>query len=110
MALTRIRQRRQKTHLYIEEWMEARGLSDQRMAERIGVDRVTVTRWRGQQHRLNPEKIAAIAAALDIEPRELWRPPAAATRPSLDALLEGHDDEIVQRAAEIIRLSIPARR
>jgi transcriptional regulator with XRE-family HTH domain len=93
--------RKQRSHLYIEQWMEARGLSDQKMADRIGVERPTVTRWRRQQHRLNPEKIAAIAAALDIEPAELWRPPS---RPSVDALLRDADDDMLQRAAEVVRL------
>jgi transcriptional regulator with XRE-family HTH domain len=93
--------RKQKSHLYIKEWMEARGLSDQKMADRIGVERPTITRWRTEQHRLNPEKIAAIAAALDIEPAELWRPPH---RPSVDALLRDADDATLQRAAEVVRL------
>lgn len=63
--------------------MEHLGLSDDKVAGRIwvdgkeGVDRVTVTRWRKHQNRLNPEKIAALANALDITPEELWRPPPA---------------------------------
>jgi transcriptional regulator with XRE-family HTH domain len=89
--VTRIR-RGGRGHLYIEEWMAERGLSDERLAGRLGVARETVTRWRGQQHRLNPDKIAALASALDMEPQELWQPPG---RPSLDAL--------VIDAADIVR-------
>jgi hypothetical protein len=73
-----------RTHLYIEEWFKERGLNDEKVGNRIGVDRATVFRWRKEQHRLNPEKIAALADALDLEPQELWRPPQ---RPSLDALV-----------------------
>src|SRR6185295_5294224 len=98
--VTKIRGRaagRRSHHLYIEEWMAQRGLNDEKVANRLSVARETVTRWRGQQHRLNPEKIAALAAALDLEPEELWRPPS---RPSVDALLKNAPDEVVKRAAE----------
>lgn len=81
--------------------MAARGVSDERLAGRLGVDRVTVTRYRNQQHRLNPDKIAAIAAALDLEPEELWRPPAPDGRPSIDAMLRNAPDDAVKRLAEV---------
>src|ERR1700731_1604306 len=90
-----------RRHLYIQEWMEFRGINDERLAGRLDVDRVTVTRWRNQQHRLNPDKIAAIAAALDIEPEQVWRPPWPPSRPSIDAMLSGASDEAVQRLAEV---------
>jgi DNA-binding Xre family transcriptional regulator len=90
-----------RQHLYIAEWMEHRSLSDQKLADRVGVDRVTVTRWRTQQHRLDPGKIAALAEALDCEPEDLWRLP---TRPSIDAMLKNESDEMVKRAMEVITI------
>lgn len=92
---------RRRGHLYIAEWMEHRGLSDEKLAGRLDVARETVTRWRSQQHRLNPDKIAAIAKALDIEPEELWRPPPPSNRPSIDAMLKGASDDAVQKLAEV---------
>ena len=85
-------------HLYIEEWMAKRDVRDEAVANRIGVARETVTRWRRQHHRLNPEKIAALASALDLEPIQLWSPPS---RPSVDALLKGASDEMVQKVVEM---------
>ena len=90
--------------LYIAEWMKERGLSDEALAERLGVARETVTRYRdvNQQHRLNPQKIAAIAAALDLEPEDLWRPPDLGSgRPSIDRMLKGAPDALVLEAAEM---------
>jgi transcriptional regulator with XRE-family HTH domain len=81
--------------------MAERGLNDEALAEKIGVDRSTVTKYRTEQHRLDPEKIARIAKALDIEPEQLWRPPRPA-RPSLDLLLKDDSDELVQRAIEML--------
>lgn len=84
--------------LYIAEWMKERGLSDEKLAEKLGLARETVTRYRDQQHRLNTPKIARLAAALDLEPEQLWRPPNP-NRPSLDAMLRDAPDELVQDAA-----------
>jgi transcriptional regulator with XRE-family HTH domain len=99
--VTRIRAKSaRRQHLYIAEWMKERGLSDERLAGRLGVDRVTITRYRTQQHRLNPDKIAAIAMALDVPPESLWRPPAA-NRPSIDVLLKDAPDEAVKQLARV---------
>lgn len=97
--VTRVGQRR-RAHLYIKEWMEHRGLSDERAAGRLGVARETVWKWRTQPHRLTTEKMASLAAILDIEPQELYRPPA---RPSLDAMIQNESDDLQAKAAEIIR-------
>lgn len=78
--------------------MAERGFSDQKLADALGVARETVTRYREQQHRLNPQKMAALADALDLEPEQLWRPPAP-NRPSLDRMLKDAPDDVVQDAA-----------
>jgi transcriptional regulator with XRE-family HTH domain len=88
-------------HLYIEEWFEVRGLNDEKVGNRIGVDRATVHRWRKQQHRLNPGKIAVLAEALDLEPEELFRPPGK--RPSLDALIKDASDDVVDMAFDVVK-------
>jgi transcriptional regulator with XRE-family HTH domain len=98
---------KRRGHLFVAEWMEHRELSDEKLANRLGVDRVTVTRWRNQQHRLNPDKIAAIAVALDLEPEALFRPPSG--RPSLDALLRDAPAELQDTAADIVKRLVSHR-
>lgn len=100
MATDRIGQRR-KAHLYIDEWFEHRGLNDEKVGERLGIDRTTVWKWRKNPSRLDPGKMEALAAALDIEPAELYRPP---TVPSLDSIVRDYPDDLKQKAAEIVRL------
>lgn len=99
--VTKTPPRSRHLHLYLAEWMELRGLDDKGLANKLGVSRVTVTRYREQQHRLDVEKIARIAKALDIEPQELWRPPG---RVSIDAMLKPLSDEAVKRAADGLAL------
>lgn len=89
-----------RPHLYVTEWFEQRGVNDEKVGDRIGVDRATIFRWRKEQHRLNPDKIAALAKALDLEPEDLWRPPA---RPSLDALIKDAPDDVVSMAFDIVK-------
>lgn len=89
-----------RTHLYITEWMEHRTISDERLGNRLGVGRETVWRWRNEQHRLNPEKIAALASALDCEPQDLWRLPGSQ---SLDSIVQNAPEDLRATAADIVR-------
>lgn len=99
MATPRIGRQRQ-AHIYLKEWMEARGLSDEKVASRLGIDRTTVWKWRTQPRRLTRDKIASLAVILDIEPMELYRPPS---RPSLDALVQDAPEDIQKMAVDIVR-------
>jgi transcriptional regulator with XRE-family HTH domain len=93
--------RRHRTaHLYIAEWMKERGLGPTALAKRLGVTRETVWRWKEGERRPDPENVAQIASALDLEPEGLYWPPG---RPSIDALLRGQPDEMAQMAADIVR-------
>src|SRR5687767_11844875 len=74
-----------KGHLYIEEHMEAKGLSFEVIGGRLNVSRTTVWRWAKEQWRLDPGKMAALAEAMDMEtPADFYRMP---TRPSIDAIM-----------------------
>ena len=80
--------------VYLAEWMTKKELDDARLAGRLGVARETVTRYRNNPNRLNPAKLAQIAAALDIEVFRIWQDP---NRPSVDELLHQQDDATVSR-------------
>lgn len=62
------------------------------MAGRLGIERESVLRLeREAMQRANPEKQAQYADILQIEPEELWRPPAD---PSLERLVQTAPPEI----------------
>lgn len=95
-----------RLHYYIKEWIEHLGLSDQDVANRMGLSsRTSVWKLYTQQHRLTPEKVAHLAEALDRHPSELLYPPEV---PSLDAMAEGATPE--QRAAMVADISRRMRR
>lgn len=85
--------------IFLSEWMDKRGLSDERLAGRLSVERETVNRWRNYPQRLSLPRIEEIAAALDLEPADLWRHP---DRPSADALLRDASPELQNKAVEMI--------
>jgi SOS-response transcriptional repressor LexA len=64
----------------IKELREARALSQDALAQRVGTTRQTIFRLEANQRRLSDVWIAKIAKALDCDPGELLsdRPPAAA--------------------------------
>lgn len=87
-------------HLYLDEWFEYRGLNDEKVAQRVGVGRQTIWKWRKEQHRLDPGKIAQLADALDCEPMQLWMPP---NRPSLDAIVKDADKDLRDAVVDVVR-------
>lgn len=97
--VTRIR-KGARTPLFIREWMVHRHLSDERLANRLELARETVWKWRTQQQRLDPHKIARLAHALDCEPIDLWRPPS---RRSLDAIMKDAPEDLQATAADILQ-------
>lgn len=100
--VTRIRKHARR-RLYLAEWREHLGVTAEQMAGRLDIDRISVYRWEREPHRMNPEKQEAYAEALGIEPEDLWRPP---NRPSVDALLRGASDDVLQKAAEIVSIMV----
>jgi transcriptional regulator with XRE-family HTH domain len=77
--------------------MDKHGLNDERLANRLGVARETVTRYRNYPNRLTMPRLAQIADAMGIEIWRLWQHP---DRPSIDELLQAHDDDTVKRVAK----------
>lgn len=97
-----------RRRLFPKEHREAKGVSAEAMAGRLGIERESVYRLeREAQTRMNPEKQAEYAHALGIEPEELWSLPGA---PSVDALIRAESDELKAMAADIVRRLVAGQR
>jgi len=96
-----------RPRLFIKEWMDHFHLSNDKLADKLGIDRTSVWRWHSEQHRLNPDKMAQLAHCMGISPEDLWRPP---TQPSVDALLRGASLETHQQARDVIEAMVKNRR
>ncbi len=90
-----------RPHLYIAEWRESRGLSTDRLADRLDVGRATMWKYEAGRLKVGPDIQAAIAEALNIDPGDLWRPPS--DRPSLDRMAKDLPDESFAAIADLVR-------
>lgn len=86
--------------LFLAEWREQRGLSQEALASRLGTTHVTISRWETGKRRPDLNAQSALAEALDIEPVDLFRHPA---RPSADALLRDQPIEVQEQAIRLIQ-------
>lgn len=85
--------------LFLKEHREAKGLSAEAMAGRLGIERESLYRLEREPRRVNSEKQAAYAAALQIEPEALWRPPGTH---SLDGMVADAPKEVQEMAIDIV--------
>jgi hypothetical protein len=90
----------QRGHLFIEEWLRARGFSDGDAADKLAVNRETVFRWRTEQHRLNPQKIQQLADLCAIRPGDLWRMPN--DHESIDFMIQELPESTRNLAVEMV--------
>lgn len=98
--VTRIRKGTRR-RLFLAEWRESKDVSVEKMADRLEITRQSVYRWEKEQWRLDPQKIAAYAAALDLEPEDMWRPPGPR---SLDGMVANAPEDVRERAIEMLTI------
>ena len=90
--------------MFLREHREAKGVSGEAMAGRMGMARESLYRLeREWATRCSPEKQAAYAAALQLEPEALWRPPATPDLPSLDGIIKDAPANVREMAIDIVR-------
>lgn len=86
--------------LFIADWREKKGLTQQQLADRLGTTDVTISRWETRMRQADENAREAIAEALGIEPEDLRRHP---DQPSADALLRDQPQEVVEQAIRLIQ-------
>jgi transcriptional regulator with XRE-family HTH domain len=91
---------RRPFRLFIAEWRDDKGLTQQELADRLGTSDVTVSRWETRKRQPDQGAQQAIAEALGIEWQDLFRHP---DQPSADALLRDQPPEVVEQAMKLIQ-------
>ena len=91
-----------RVQVHLSAWRKHRGLTQQQLADRLGCDVMTVSRWELHKVAVTTEALAALAEALGgdwMEPEDLFHHP---DRPSPNQLLRGQPKEIVDLALKLI--------
>lgn len=86
--------------LFLGEWRERRGLSQDQLAERIGTTKASVSRWEGGKRDVTGEVISSIAWALNLSPVQLFRHPDDL---SLDDMLGAAPLPVRRKALALIK-------
>lgn len=70
----------------IRGYREGRGLQQTELADKLGVDQATISRWETGRSPMGIDEVIAVAEALGIDVAELWkrtkRPPKPGNRRS----------------------------
>jgi len=94
---------RRKRKVYLAEHREAKGLTQKQLAERLGSDVMTISRWELGKVAMSTDALAAVSEALwgDLgEPEDLYHHPDT---PTPNQLLRGQPAEIVDSAMRMLR-------
>lgn len=88
--------------IFLAEHREARGLTQEQLAARLGATAMTVSRWERQATAITTDTLAAIAEALKggMEAEDLFHHPDS---PSPNQLLRDQPPEVVESAMRMIR-------
>jgi transcriptional regulator with XRE-family HTH domain len=86
--------------VFLREWRDYRGLTQEQVADRIGTTKSSVSRWESSNRVPTLTVMAAYAEALDIELFQIFHDPA---RPSIDDLLNGASDQQRKTATELVK-------
>jgi transcriptional regulator with XRE-family HTH domain len=97
--------------LFIKEWRKSRGLTQVQLANRLGVESATVSRWESptspQKARPNDQVMAAIAESLGIEPEDLYHHP---DKPTPNQLLRDVDRATREQAMRWLEAIVGGRK
>lgn len=94
---------RRPRRVYLTEWREYRNLTQKQLAERLGCDVMTVSRWELHKVAISTDALAALAEALGgdlMEPEDLYHHP---DRPTPNQLLRDQTQDIQDQAISIIK-------
>lgn len=102
MSKDRIGPRKPHRH-FIREWMKAKGITQEKLADRMGITQGTVSKALKTKTVLTEAYLVGIAEALDVEVADLFRDPASPTREELLRGLSDTEKLTVIRMIEALR-------
>jgi transcriptional regulator with XRE-family HTH domain len=93
---------RRPRRVFLKEWREAKGLTQKTLAERLGCDVMTVSRWELHKTAISTDALAALAEALggNMEPEDLYHHP---DRPTPNQLMRDQPPDVQEQAMNLLR-------
>jgi transcriptional regulator with XRE-family HTH domain len=94
---------RRRRRVFLAEWRESKNLSQKQLAERLGCDVMTISRWELGKVAISTDALAALAEALGgdlMEPEDLYHHP---DKPTANQLLRDQPPDIVDSALKMLK-------
>lgn len=94
---------RRPRRVYLAEWREHKNLTQKQLADRLGADVMTISRWELHKTAISTDALAALAEALGgdiMEPEDLYHHP---DQPTPNQLMRDQPIELQQQVLSIIR-------
>jgi len=93
---------RKPRKIFLAEYREQRGLTQEQLAARLETTAMTVSRWERRATAISTDTLEAIAEALggNLEAEDLYHHP---DQPSPNQLLRGQPPEVIESAMRMIR-------
>jgi transcriptional regulator with XRE-family HTH domain len=93
---------RKPRKIFLAEYREARGLTQEQLAARLETTAMTVSRWERRATAVSTDTLEAIAEALggNLQAEDLYHHP---DQPSPNQLLRGQPPEVIESAMRMIR-------
>lgn len=90
---------RRPARIFLKEWLDYRGLTAERLADRLETSKSVVSKLMTGKQRYNHDWLERIAYALDCEVWQLYRPPRV---PTADELLAQMDPIARETAMNVL--------
>jgi transcriptional regulator with XRE-family HTH domain len=94
---------RRPRRVYLPEWREAKSLTQKQLADRIGTDVMTISRWENHRVAISTDTLAVLAEALGgdlMEPEDLYHHP---DQPTPNQLLRDQPPDVIESAMKMLR-------
>lgn len=83
-------------HIYVREWRKHRGLTQERVAERLGTTKGVVSQLENGKRQITTSWMFGLAEALNIEPDQLFRHPEQPTIADLLRMIPPEERQYIE--------------
>ncbi len=95
--------------VYLKQWREHRGLTQQQLADRLETHKGTISRWEGSSRQLELQTVVAICEALDIPPDSIFHTPPVKGRATIEDKIAAAPEDIREEISDFVDFKLSQR-
>ena len=95
--------------VYLKEWREHCGLTQQQLADRLETHKGTISRWEGKSRQLELQTVVAICEALGIPPGAIFHTPPVKGQATVEDKIAAAPDDIREETSRFLDFKLSQR-